>query len=878
MKKQIGFFSLDEFQESTRVDFRATSDGPKCFECGLYKTCFSPKMGYTGEGKLNTLIILEASGKTEDELGEQLKGEVGQFFRRILRARGYNLDKDFWKMNSIGCWPWEESGIGKKKNRTPTDHEIACCRPLVFDTIEELKPNCILIFGGSALRSLYAEELPSDLLSISKWRGLIVPDRRFNAWILPMFHPSYPSRDESNKNLMGVFDRDLDNALSFIRKNIPVPDLPEGKTKVIYSFPEVIDILKKASMVDEITFDYETTGTKPYSPGHRIASISFAMETEEGVVAYSFPYQYAGHFTPSEQEEIKKLWCDILNNPQIAKIGQNIKFEHIWSKIILGVEVQGWIWDTMLASHILDNRSGITSLDFQVVKNFGIFPYNNNVNEYLKSRSGEWFNNIDRCPLDELLLYGAKDSLYTLWLADRQTEEFEKDEETGGRLFNAYDLFHEGTLALGEMEMNGIPINSEYYAQIIIDIIDKIKKIKEELRNSEEAEIFLRETGKELKIEKDVSNHQLKTLLFNLLAYKPDKETEKGNVSLDEEVLKKINTKFTRNVLRLRKYNKMLSYPKQFLDATFDGKMHPSIALNIPVTFRSSSFDPNFQNIPQRDKEAKKITRGGIVPRPGFQILESDFSGIEVGTSCCYHKDPNLIRYVSDPTTDMHRDTASDIWMLAINEVTKMIRFYSKNCWVFPQFYGSWYKECAKALWENCMDLEIREGYTVRDHMKRKRIVSFESFVDHCQEYENKFWKERFPVYSRWKDEINEEYREMGFIESHLGFRYQGYMTYNQCTNYQTQGTAFHILLWTLIHVLKTAKEEKWQSRMMGQIHDCMLHDTHPSELKRVIETIDHFGTVEVRKRFDWIVVPLEIEHEVAPVDMSWDHTEEIKL
>jgi len=875
--KQSGFFDLEEMQDQTRVDFRATSDGPKCLECGLYRTCFSPKMEVTGEGKLKTLILLEASGGTEDELGEQLKGEIGQWFRKKLRMRGYNLDKDFWKVNAISCWPWEEGKTpGTKKNRTPTDNEIACCRPKVFDTIEKLKPEYIFVFGGVALKSLYAEEMEGKHLNITKWRGFRIPDKRFNAWVMPLFHPSYPSRDENNKNLLSVFERDLDYALDFVRKGDKIPELPEEDIRILYKFDEVIDILNHILWYkSEIVFDYETTGIKPYIPGHKIATISVACTGTNGEkTAWSFPYQYAGHFTQDEQNQIKDLWCQILEAKNISKIAQNIKFEHIWSKMILDVEVQEWEWDTMLASHIIDNRSGITSLDFQIMLNFGLFPYNQIVNPYLKAKSGEAFNTIMDCPLDSLLKYGGKDSLYELWLADRQTPIFEQNPG----FYEAYDLFHEGTLALADVEMNGIPTDTEYYSKTILDLVEKMKKVKKDLEESEEAILFYEHTGKNLKVEKDISPTHLKIILFDILKHTPTKETDKGNWSIDEEVLKKINIKFTRNVLRLRRWGKVISYPNQFLEASINGVMHPSIALNIPVSFRSSSYDPNQQNIPKRDPEAKKLTRSGIMPYEGFQIVESDFSGVEVGTSCCYHKDPALIKYVTDPNTDMHRDTASDIWILALDEVTKMIRFYSKNCWVFPQFYGSWYKECAKTLWENCMDLEIREGYRVKDHMTRMRIVSFDSFVDHCQKYENKFWNERFPTYNKWKDEINEEYRSMGFIDSHMGFRFQGYMTYNQCTNYQTQGTAFHILLWTIIQVVRTAKEESWKSKLMGQIHDCMIHNTHPSELKRVIETIDHFGTVEVRKVFPWINVPLEIEHEVAPINASWYETKEYKL
>ena len=72
-----------------------------------------------------------------------------------------------------------------------------------------------------------------------------------------------------------------------------------------------------------------------------------------------------------------------------------------------------------------------------------------------------------------------------------------------------------------------------------------------------------------------------------------------------------------------------------------------------------------------------------------------DFSGAEVITASSYNKDPNLINYLypenPDDAGDMHRDNAADIWCTTAKNVSKKVRFYAKNCWTFPQFYGDWY-------------------------------------------------------------------------------------------------------------------------------------------------------------------------------------------
>ena len=103
-------------------------------------------------------------------------------------------------------------------------------------------------------------------------------------------------------------------------------------------------------------------------------------------------------------------------------------------------------------------------------------------------------------------------------------------------------------------------------------------------------------------------------------------------------------------------------------------------------------------------------------------------------------------------------------------------------------------------------------------------------------------------------------------------------MTRNECTNYQTQGTAFHMLLWSLIEVEKIAADEDWVSMIIGQIHDDMIHDYEEDELPHIIETINYVGTEKIKEMFPWISVPLEIEHEISGIDGNWSEMTEYKL
>lgn len=863
--KQLGFFSSDEIEES---DYEIeSSDNPNCYKCGLYRKVHTPKMKYTGKGKRKCLIVAESPGKNEDLKGTQLIGQAGQRLRDELKKHGLDLDRDFWKTNALACRPFDKIAMGTK-NRPPTRAELSYCKPLLDKTIRELKPDFIWLLGGKAIESFWMGEFKT--LTATRWRGLCIPDRKTNAYILPMFHPSYIIRNNKDLNLISIWERDLKNAIDCLKKK-PFK-FEDEEVGCLYNFYDICDLLDDiiTQKPEYLPFDYETTGLKPYVQGHKIVSISFYFNG----TAYSFPFDYKDHWSKKEFRQIRKRWRKILKDENIGKIAHNIKYEDVWTSQLLNVNIKSWMWDTMLASHVLDNRSSYTGLKFQSYINFGIYPYDKEIKKFLKAKTANSFNRVEEVPLDKLLHYGGLDSLLTSKLFYKQVKEF----ETRGRnLAEAYNLLHDGTLALSKVEQNGICVNEDYYNSLStkegagkLDI--KIAGLEKDLNKGKEAQRFLKETGR--KLNKD-SNKDLGTLLYDILKL-PKILTEKGNYSTDKEALLKVKSPFVEKLLLYRKLEKVRgTYLKQFTRETYNGVMHPFINLNIPISFRSSCDSPNFQNVPVRDEEAKKYTRSGIMPSKWNKLLESDFSGLEVAISTCYNKDKNLIKYVTDESTDMHRDTAADLWKLKKSEVTKDIRFYAKNQWVFPQFYGDWYGSCAKNLWNICTKLKLDSDISLGMHLKQKGIKNYSAFEESCKKVERIFWDKRFPEYKQWKKDINRLYRKQGFIDNYFGFEMSGYLTEKQCTNINVQGCAFHCLLWTLIELLKEIEERKLKTKIIGQIHDSIINDLYPPEEEEIIWLIDDIGTRRIREEFDWIIVPLKIDHEITKIDGSWYEKED---
>jgi DNA polymerase I-like protein with 3'-5' exonuclease and polymerase domains len=468
--------------------------------------------------------------------------------------------------------------------------------------------------------------------------------------------------------------------------------------------------------------------------------------------------------------------------------------------------------------------------------------------------------------------------------------------------YKAYQLLHEGVQAFARAERQGFHVDVPYVEKKLAFIEKKMNRLEENFLETE----FCQDWQKSIKGKKININSlpQLSDFLYKTKGIKPtvftsggkDGESEKGSVNA--EALKKLKIpelSFYEERTRLKKASDVLG---GFLKEQVNGVIHPFYHLHLVRTFRSSSSNPNFQNIPKRDKELMKICRRALFPRPGHQLFEPDFSGIEVRVGACYHKDKNMLKYIHDPTTDMHGDMAQQIFM--IDHLNKnipgqaILRQAAKNGFVFPQFYGDYYGNNAESLidwgklpegkWKYGQGIIIDEigkpfkPYYLSDHMIGKGIKSYDKFVQHVKEVEADFWGNRFSGYQKWKDSHYEDYKSKGYVDLKTGFRCHGIMSKNDVSNYPVQGAAFHCLLWTFIELDKFIIANNLDTRIIGQIHDSIILDVHPDELELIAKTVHRIATEELRKHWDWIIVPMEIDAELCPVDAPWTEKEKFKF
>lgn len=850
-----------------------------CGECGLHKAVKSPKLGITGQGRLGILYLGESQGAKEDEQGRQFvkEADAGGLLRATLSSIGLDFERDFFALNAVRCRPTSISDKGNVVNRTPTDDEIAWCWKGTWDLVRELKPRAVWLAGLVPLQSWLLDK-GQEKPTMAKWRGWAVPDQELGCWVVPHYHPSFVHRNPRDKGLANLFRRDLEEALAKSRK--PFPAYEPMRAIEIVEDEDILSYLAYtlASKPNFLALDFETTGLKPHRTGHDIKYAALFWNGKSTAFEVANPH-------------VRDLLGQIIAHPDIPIAAHNIQFEDLWSKAILRVEPRNWAWCSQTAAHVMDDRSGVTSLEFQAAIRYSDWHFKEDTDPYLrppatvdgrKTGSND-FNRIMDCPRDKILLRVAKDALYGGWLAldqMREIQEMPRPMQRGGGVLDMYWLFHDGTLALGDTSTDGgLVLDLPYLEQLRKTTLEEIDILLAKITASPPALLWKEKTGKDLNPGSDA---QLRTLLFRHYGVKASSWTDKENESIGKDVLEDHYNhpqlgEFCRMAVEFNKKRKMVSTNIDgFLREAVGNIVYPQFGLNIPTTGRSSSRNPNFQNIPVRDEWVGPAIRKAFLPHPGHHFMSADYGSHEWRVAACYSRDPAMLDYIIHGG-DPHRDQAIEIFMLRPDQVTKELRYEAKSNFVFAELYGSWWKACADAIWAAIAGLKTADGTDIRRHLSAKGVGTQTDFQVHVEQVEKKLWR-KFSGLDAWRREWLERYEREGTVPMFHGFRRRGHLSRNQIWNTSIQGTAFHLLLEAYVELNRIRKEEGWRSKILGQIHDDIPTSVHPDELDYLFRLYRWVMAEWVKRRHDWIIVPLEVEFKLSPLGQPWSAQKKIKI
>jgi DNA polymerase I-like protein with 3'-5' exonuclease and polymerase domains len=652
------------------------------------------------------------------------------------------------------------------------------------------------------------------------------------------------------------YKNEIKSAFSKIRTD-EVPDYESLMKNVsILSVDESIKVLKELNTKKcTIAFDYETTGGKPEADGHQIYSMSFS---EKIGVAYSFLVC----------EKNASYVKNVLINPDIKKIAHNLKFEDRWTRTILGVPVVNWLADTMLMIHVINNQAQ-TGLKPNILKYFGCCGYETDMKKFLQAETDNGFNKIYNAPTEKLLKYGAIDSLFTRMLYPILNQQLD---EMG--LQEGAELLTKTARTFSLMESQGVLIDYPLLCKTRDELSAKIEIHEAQFKSTDLYAKWRSVYGIKTNI---YSPTQLHHILYDVMKFTPINPDE-DEWTTDRDTLEELDCVDLEPYIAAKLLLKVrdtyfASLEREMLESH---RIHASMTLNVAKTYRTSCVAPNLQNVPVRNKEVKKYVRDLFIPNYGCMIVEADLKGAEVAGAACHTKDPNLIAYVSNSKLDMHRDIGEKLLKCDRSLISKDIRSILKG-YTFGSFYGSYYALLAPMLWKALPNMPLTNGVLVSEWLASQGIITLAEYSDHVQTVDDYFWNEQYAVYGEWKKEQWQRFLKDGFVGSYTGFRFQGPMNKKTVTNYPIQCDSAHINFMICCYVAQALRKEGLRSRTFMQIHDSLLGNVYPDELTRYLE-IHKEAVQAIRERWDWIIVPVEIEFEAAEIDRPWSEKKEIKL
>ena len=537
---------------------------------------------------------------------------------------------------------------------------------------------------------------------------------------------------------------------------------------------------------DFLSLDTETTSTNAIDA--ELVGLSFAVKEKEAwYVAI-----------PAKREEalqIVNIFKPLYENPQILKIGQNIKYD-LEVLANYGIELKGELWDTMIAHYLIQPELH-HNMDYmaEVYLNYQTI----HIDELIGPRGKNQKSMRDLSPI-QVYEYAAEDSDITL----RLKNVLEPKLKDAGVVDLFYQIEMPLVRVLAEMEMNGVLIDT-----------DSLKETSElfTMRLTELEHRIYELAGEEFNI---ASPKQVGDILFGKLQIieKP-KKTKTGQYVTNEETLQSLRSKheIVEKILEHRGLKKLVgtyvdALPKLINPRT--GHIHTSFNQTITATGRLSSSDPNLQNIPIRGEDGKEI-RKAFIPEPGCQFFSADYSQIELRVMAHLSEDEHMMQVFREGK-DLHAATAATIYKKRIDEVSRDERTKSKRA-NFGIIYGITVFGLAERLEIDRSEArQLIDGFfqtfpQVHDYMERsKEIVREKGYA------ETIFHRRRY----------------LPDIHSHNA-TVRGFAERN-AINAPIQGSAADIIKVAMVRIYKRMKDEGLKSKMILQVHDELNFSVLPEE------------------------------------------------
>ncbi|MDG6361341.1 DNA polymerase I [Glaesserella parasuis] len=668
----------------------------------------------------------------------------------------------------------------------------------------------------------------------------------FKRWLNEVMNDSNPVTQTSAEKILNNYQ--ATQAVSAEQKSAPFAKVEIDRTAYdCVNSPELFTKwLAKLQMAQLVAVDTETDNLDAMQAN--LVGISFGLENGE---ACYIPLAHKGKITQPTQvdlfgeseaeldeveallpNQLNKADClaqlkPILENPNIRKIGQNIKYDlTIFARH--GIELQGVAFDTMLQSYTLDS-TGRHNMDNLAERYLGhqTIPF-----EELAGK-GKHQLTFDQIELDKATEYAGEDAEITMKLHQLLWSELQKTPELV-KLFEQIEM--PLVSVLSRVERNGVLIDPAKLLAHSVEIEQRLKEL-ETLVHQEAGEVF-----------NLASTKQLQEILFNKLGLPILKKTPKGAPSTNEEVLEELAQMGHQVPVLLMEHRGLSKLKSTYTDKlpqminAQTGRVHTSYHQAVTATGRLSSSDPNLQNIPIRNEQGRRI-RQAFIARDGYVILAADYSQIELRIMAHLANDANMIKAFAEGK-DIHRSTAAEIFGVPLEAVTSEQRRSAKAI-NFGLIYGMSEFGLANQL-----------GISRTDAKKYMEL-----------------YFQRYPAVQQFMLDIREKAAEKGYVETLFGRRL--YLpeinSSNQmrrkaaervAINAPMQGTAADIIKVAMIGIDQAVRNCE-DIAMIMQVHDELVFEVKADRVEHYTQLIK----AEMEKAIE-LKVPLIAE---VGVGGNWD-------
>lgn len=572
----------------------------------------------------------------------------------------------------------------------------------------------------------------------------------------------------------------------------------KGKYVRIKSIEELTNLANELKSVSYLSVDTETTSTEPMRA--ELIGISLSHKEEIG---YYIPIDhgksiYSGSCLPLK--ETLKILKPILENKNIGKIGQNIKYDYIvLSKY--GIQLRPFYFDTMLASYVLQPGGRRHNMDDMAEDylDYKTITYNELVGTGKKKQE---LYDID---LDRVTEYAAEDADITFRLYNTLRTKLETNQ-----LKKVFDEIEMPLIdVLANMEQNGISINVKYFEELSETFDSKITKLIKSIHEY---------ANKTFNVS---STKELQKVLFEELKLPVEKKTKTG-FSTDHSVLENLQGMhpIIDDLLEHRKYTKLKStyidtLPKLVNPDT--KRIHTSYNQTIAATGRLSSTDPNLQNIPIKDEEGKMLRKGFVPESEDYVLLSLDYSQIELRIMAHFSKDDSMIDAYSKGI-DIHARTASALFGVEETAIKPEMRDKAKIV-NFSVIYGVTPFGLAKNLKLSRQEAKI---FIDKYFLQYPGVQKY--MQDICKSCEEKGYVETITGRRRYIPEIHSKRKQELEGAKRIAI------------NSPIQGTSADMIKLAMIRIYKKMQKEKMQSKMIMQVHDELVFEVHKSEKEKLYQ------------------------------------------